>query len=81
MVNNTYKTLDIFEAAWIYSQNIKLLGLEPNGRYSYFLFDNPLASQKLSIAYWTQSATGNIKAFVNAYKTLKDLVFSRQSTL
>ena len=75
--DNTYKSKDIFESAWIYSQNIKLLQLEPDGRYFWFVFENDSLCQKLSANYWNQTATGNIKQFVNALKTLKDLVFSK----
>lgn len=76
--DKTYKTKDIFEASWIYSQNIKLLGLEPDGRYSWFVFEGSDVCKKLSNDYWAQEAIGNVKLLVNALKTLKDLVYSRQ---
>lgn len=75
---DTYKTKDIFEAAWIFSQQIRLIKLEPGDKYSWFVFDQPSQCQMLSSSYWSQSATGNIRAFVNSYKTLKDLVFSKR---
>lgn len=74
-----YKTKDIFEASWIYSQNIKLIGLEPDGKYFWFIFSDLNTSNKLSQEYWSQQASGNIKSFVNSLKTLKDLVFSKNS--
>lgn len=74
-----YKTKDIFEASWIYSQNIKLLNLEPDGKYSWFVFNDRPRCEKASLDYWSQRANGNIKQFVNSLKTLKDLVFSRNS--
>jgi len=77
--NESYKTKDIFEASWIYSQNIKLLGLEPDGKYFWFVFDNQGLCEPLSSDYWSQKADGNIKQFVNSLKTLKDLVFSKNS--
>lgn len=73
-----YKTKDIFEASWLYSQNIALLRLEPDKSYSYFVFSNSEFCQTLSNDYWTQKAHGNIKGYVNSLKTLKDLVFSRK---
>jgi hypothetical protein len=74
-----YKTKDIFEAAWIYSQNIELLNLEKDGAYSWFVFANENSCKKLSVDYWSQKAVGNIKYFVNSLKTLKDLIFSKKS--
>lgn len=76
--NNIYKTKDIFEASWIYSQNIKLIRLEPDGKYYWFIFEDKQTSEKLSFDYWSQKADGNIKQFVNSLKTLKDMVFSQK---
>lgn len=76
--NNIYKTKDIFEASWIYSQNVPLIKLEPDGRYFWFVFEDKEKATGLSSSYWSQKATGNIKNFVNSLKTLKDLVFSQQ---
>ncbi|OGG24113.1 hypothetical protein A3A79_02870 [Candidatus Gottesmanbacteria bacterium RIFCSPLOWO2_01_FULL_43_11b] len=76
--DKAYKTQDIFEASWIYSQNARLIGLEPNGKYSYFVFDDSTLCEHLSTEYWAQQAVGNIKEFVNSLKTLKDLLFSQK---
>lgn len=74
---DTYKTKDIFEAAYIYSQGITLSTLEPDNHYFWFIFQNKEKCEELSQSYWQQKATGNIKLFVNSLKTLKDLVFSK----
>lgn len=78
---NEYKTKDIFEAAWIYSQEITLLELEENGDYFWFVFKNKDTCEKLSSDYWTQKSIGNIKQFVNSLKTLKDLIFSKKNMI
>lgn len=80
MTKDRYKTKDIFEGAWIYSQNIKFLGLEEDGKYFWFTFDELDTCTNLSGAYWSQKAEGNVKHFVNSYKTLKDLIYSKIST-
>jgi hypothetical protein len=72
-----WQTKDIFEASWIYSQNIPLLRLIPDTRYFWFVFQDKKLCEQLSCDYWQQNATGNIKNFVNSLKTLKDLVFSK----
>lgn len=78
MGQDIYKTKDIFEASWIYSQGPLLSQLEPDNGYFWFVFNDKSACQQLSSDYWTQKATGNIKQFVNSLKTLKDLVFSQK---
>ncbi len=75
---DTYKTKDIFEAAWIYSQEISLIRLEPDEKYFWFVFANKERCEALSSDYWSRKATGNIKHFVSSLKTLKDLVFSQK---
>lgn len=77
-MDKQYKTKDIYEAAWIYSQEVKLLRIEPDGRYFWFVFDDEKSCNSLSPLYWTQKASGNIKQFVNSFKTLKDLIFSQK---
>lgn len=77
MTDNIYKTKDIFEASWIYSRDIPLLWLEPDGKYFWFVFENKDLVEPIASQYWSQKATGNIKQFVNSLKTLKDLVFSK----
>ena len=73
-----WQTKDIFEASWIYSQNIPLLRLNPDSHYFWFVFQDKTHCEQLSQDYWQQKATGNIKHFVNSLKTLKDLVFSKK---
>lgn len=75
---DTYKTKDIFEAAWLHSQGISFLNLEPDNRYFWFVFENFEQATFISQEYWSQNARGNIKEFVNSLKTLKDLVFSKK---
>lgn len=72
-----WQTKDIFEASWVYSQNVPLLRLDPDERYFWFVFQNKNLCESLSTDYWQQNANGNIKHFVNSLKTLKDLVFSK----
>lgn len=72
-----YKTKDIYEAAWIYSQQIPLVELEPDIKYFWFVFEEKIKCQELSREYWSQKAEGNIKQYVNSLKTLKDMIFSK----
>lgn len=76
-MDNVYKTKDIFEASFLYSKDIPLMGLQSGGKYFWFVFNNPQNSQELADQYWAKRAEGNIKSFVDSFKTLKDLVFSK----
>ncbi len=78
MDTKTYKTKDIFEASYIYSEGIHFVGLESGGNYYWFVFQNvDDTCSKLSQNYWAGLAIGNIKNFVASQKTLKDLIFSK----
>lgn len=78
MDTNVYKTKDLNEASYIYSQGIKLLKLEPSSKYYWFVFSDPQECSDLSTKYWSKTAEGNIKEFVDSLKTLKDLLFSQK---
>ncbi|KKP38930.1 MAG: hypothetical protein UR29_C0010G0033 [Candidatus Woesebacteria bacterium GW2011_GWC2_33_12] len=73
-----FKTKDIFEASFIYSQDVDLANLELDSNYYWFVFMQKENAEKLSSLYWSGKAEGNIKKFVDSLKTLKDLVFSRK---
>lgn len=72
-----YKTKDIFEASWILSQVKALSDLEPAAGYFFFVFEDFNKCKALSQEYWNSKAVGDIKEFVNSYRMLKDMVFSR----
>lgn len=75
----TYRTKDLFEAAWLHSQNVTFLKLEPDNHYFWFVFSNDNGkTTTLSQEYWSQQAIGNTKTYVNSLKTLKDLLFSQR---
>lgn len=76
----TYKTKDISEASLILSLNIPFIGLEGGDGYYFFVFDDTEnACALISQEYWSGKAVGNIKNFVSALKSLKDLIYSRGS--
>ncbi len=76
---DTFKTKDLFEAAWLHSNNIPFIHLEPENNFFWFVFSNKNQCQDLSSVFWSQNAHGNISFFINSLKMLKDLIFSRRS--
>lgn len=78
-MDNVYKTKDIFEASYLYSENVKFLGLDTGVGFYWFLFSNSYKCEELSKAYWSGVSSCNTKDFVYSFKTLKGLIFSRRS--
>ncbi|OGC51756.1 hypothetical protein A2982_00540 [candidate division WWE3 bacterium RIFCSPLOWO2_01_FULL_39_13] len=78
-----YQTKDIFEASFLYATGVPLLELERDDRYFFFVFeDHKSTCGTLSKSYWTETTTKNVnaKSFVNAQKSLRDLIFSKGGT-
>ena len=77
---NVYKTKDLYEASYLYSQGVHFVGIEPNNSHYLFVFQNTkLNCTHLSQKFWSGKAIGSIKRFIDSYKTLKDLIFSQNS--
>ena len=73
-----YKTKDLPEAGALLASNAKLLGLEKEANFYWFLFENKLLCEQLSNAYWNNELQVSAKAYSNALKELKDRLFSRR---
>lgn len=73
---NSYKTKDLYEAAFLYASGVKLTGLESDGRQMLFIFLGGEASQ-LSDSYWSKSGTVVAKDYADAIRSLKDRLFAR----
>ena len=75
-MNNRYYTKDLYEASLLYAHRQKLLGLQKDGKYFWFIFENKSACEKLSTAYWSGQVKINAKAYSDAIRTLKDRLFA-----
>jgi hypothetical protein len=77
--SNVWKTRDLYEAAFAYAKDAKRFqGLEPDGRDFLFCFgDSDGRYQEWSDMYFSGEAVVNAKAYTDAIKTCKDLIFSR----
>jgi len=53
-----FKTKDIFEASFIYSQDVDLANLELDSNYYWFVFMQKENAEKLSSLYWSGKAEG-----------------------
>ena len=78
MENDRYKTKDIYEAAFLYARRIKLAGLDKLGNSYWFVFENKQEAETLSNGYWTRDADVCAKAYAEAVRSLKDMIFAQR---
>lgn len=76
--NEIYKTKDLYEAALIYAKGQKLLNLEGESEFYWFVFEDKKTCEKLANKYWQGSAIVNAKTFADAIRTLKDRIFAQK---
>ena len=76
-MKDVYKSRDIGESSAILSTGIKLLRLEQDGQFFWFVFENK-NTVSISDKYWSGTLKVDAKEYNNSYKTLKDRIFARQ---
>lgn len=77
-MKNRYTTKDLYEAALIYAKGEQFGGIEPNGSHYLFVFRNKKDCEVMAGSYWQGKCLVNAKAYSDAIRTLKDLIFSRR---
>jgi hypothetical protein len=77
---SAYRTADLPEAAFLLSQpDTRFIGLEPRNERSYFFcFSPPARCQQLAMEFVSGVGTVNARAYADAMKRCKDLVFGYQ---
>ncbi|EKE05118.1 MAG: hypothetical protein ACD_19C00426G0140 [uncultured bacterium] len=75
---NEYKTKDIGEAAALYASEIKLLRLDQEIDFYWFIFEdkNTIA---LADMYWSGTLMVDAQEYNICFKSLKDRIFARQN--
>ena len=74
-IEGVYSSRDLFESSAIalYQKPIRL---ENQGDYFLFVFNKE--AEKVANKYWTGELTGNIRAYANSIKALKDWLFAKK---
>lgn len=72
-----YKTKDIYEASCLVAKKAKLLTLEKQSNFYWFVFDNLNVCQKISDEYWRNELMVSAKDYSEAIRSLKDRLFAR----
>lgn len=75
---NEFLTKDIYEAAALYAYGQKLLGLQRERTFFWFVFEGKVESEKLSQQYWQSENPIPPKSYADAIKTLKDRLFAQK---
>ena len=73
----TYKTKDIYEATALLANNGRLIQLEKEGNFYWFVFENLDMVKKMSDSYWRNELSVLAKDYSDAFRTLKDRLFSQ----
>jgi len=74
---NTYSTQSLYEAAYLLSRDFKLVSKDSAGQKTCLHFlDTPVIRQAV-MDFYNGSGMVSAKAFVDAYRSLKDFCFTR----
>ncbi|MCD6568550.1 hypothetical protein J7K70_00130 [bacterium] len=76
--NNVYLTKDLYEASFLYANYLKLVGLEKEGKFFYFVFENKEKAENLSNKYWAKEGKVIAKEYAEAIRSLKDRLYARR---
>lgn len=76
--NNEYRVKDLYLAAFLYSQQKELINIERENQVCWFVFADKTTCEASAEQYWSNRATGKIKAFTDAIRSLKDLIFANK---
>jgi hypothetical protein len=72
-----YLTKDLSEASSLVCKGLKLIRLEKENNFYWFVFQDKSACEQLSNTYWNNELQVSAKAYSTALKELKDRLFSR----
>ena len=76
-MENTFRSKDLSEAAFLYASHKKLITTENDKGKIWFIFEDKLSCEDLVNSFWSKEASINAKEYSDAIRTLKDLIFSR----
>lgn len=71
-----YQTKDLYIASFLYAKDVTFTGINKEGRNCTFLFEDSDTCKKLVLLQFQGKAEVNARAFIEAIKTLKSLIFS-----
>lgn len=76
MESNHYLVKDLYIAANLLASGKRLLQLQQEGRFYWFVFENKLECEYLTTLYWKEENSLPPKIYADALRTLKDRLFA-----
>lgn len=76
-MENEYLTKDLGEAAALVSKGVKLIRLEKNSNFCWFVFEKN-NSEETSSKYWSGDLRVGAKKYNDSLRTLKDRLFAQK---
>lgn len=73
-----YLTKDLGEAAALLCKRLKLLDLQKEDNFFWFVFEKKRACKRLSDSYWFGRLLVNAKTYKEAQDTLKNRIFTQK---
>jgi len=73
-----YFTKDLGEAAGLICSSAKLLRLQKESRFFWFVFADKSLCEQLANEYWAGSLTLDAKRYSEALRSLKDRLFAQK---
>lgn len=74
-IENTYRTKDLPLASFLYASGEKLIDFSRQNGIVWFVFADKTFCENLASCFWRGEAMVNARGFVNASRSLKDLIF------
>ncbi|MCM8784248.1 MAG: DUF5659 domain-containing protein [Candidatus Omnitrophica bacterium] len=76
--NDVFLTKDLYEASFLYANRLKLLDLQKEDRFYWFVFENKELAEELSKKYWQREAPIDASTYAEAIRSLKDRLYARK---
>ena len=77
-MNDEYKTKDLGEASALISKSAKLLRLEQESNFYWFVFQDKNYCEPISNSYWSDELNVSAKTYSDAMRSLKDRLFAKR---
>jgi len=79
MQEHEYKTKDLGEASALHACGVKLIRLDSEQNFFWFVFENNGATE-ISDTYWSGELKVSAKDYNDSFRSLKERLFSRQTS-
>lgn len=73
---NKFFVKDIYIASLLYSCQLKLIKIEKESNFLWFIFENKIKAEELTDRYWRKDIQVDVRTFVDSIRILKDMIFA-----